>query len=280
MDEGCFPDHSEIKIQHVFFYFLFFIKEILIRIQLVEKVNEMRYLLGIDDTDNLESRGTGHRVRQLADWLAENRLASPLGITRHQLLVDPGIPYTSHNSSACLVVETENADDVWNATRAFLLRESAVGSDAGLCLAEWNSISAEVLDFGRKAKLEVLTMPAAEQTASRSKIRCEGLTGTHGGIIGALSAIGLHRAGNDGRYLWLPGLRDLNGKYQVEEICTKGHVDRVCTVENVDLTAETSVDVGEWIRPILRDGKATLFVEEKNNEWHIISKDRIKSLSN
>ena len=242
----------------------------------------MRYLLGIDDTDNLESRGTGHRVRQLADWLAENQLAAPLGITRHQLLVDPGIPYTSHNSSACLMVETENenADDVWEAAREFLLLESAIGSDAGVCLAEWNSISAEVLHFGRRAKLEVLTMPAAEQTASRSSMKLEGLTGTHGGIIGAVSAIGLHRAGNDGRYLWLPGLRDLKGKYQVEEICAKGHVDRVCTVENVGLTAGTIVDVGEWIRPILRDGKATLFVEEKNNEWYIISKDRIKSLSN
>jgi len=240
----------------------------------------MHYLLGIDDTDNLESRGTGHRVRQLANWLVENHLAEPQGITRHQLLVDPGIPYTSHNSSACLSVETENADDVWEAAREFLLRESAAGSDAGLCLAEWDSISDEVLDFGRRAKLEVLTMSAAEQTASRSAIRCEGLTGTHGGIIGALSAIGLHRAGNDGRYLWLPGLRELTGKYQVNEICVKGHVDRICTIEHVDLSAETIVDVGEWIRPILRDGKATLYVEEKNHEWYIISKDRIKSLSN
>ncbi|MBI5962657.1 MAG: ABC transporter substrate-binding protein [Chloroflexi bacterium] len=240
----------------------------------------MRYLLGIDDTDNLESRGTGHRVRQFADWLAKNDFAEPLGITRHQLLVDSRIPYTSHNSSACLSIQTENANAVWEAVREFLLRESAVGSDAGLCLAEWNSINVEVLGFGRMAKLEVLTMPAAMQTASRSKIRCEGLTGTHGGIIGALSAIGLHRAGNDGRYLWLPGLRDLEGKYQAREICMKGHIDRICTVEHKDLSAETMVDVGEWVRPILRDGKSTLYVEEKNNEWYIISKDRIKSLSN
>ena len=240
----------------------------------------MRYLLGIDDTDNLESRGTGHRVRQLADWLAENKLATPLAITRHQLLVDPGIPYTSHNSSACLSVETENADDVWEAAREFLLRESAEGSDAGLTLAQWDSIPAEVMDFGRRAKLEVLTMSAAEQTASQSRIRCEGLTGTHGGIIGALSAIGLHRAGNDGRYLWLPGMRELTGKHQAKDICALGHVDRICTVENIDISNETIVDVGEWFRPILRDGKATLYVEEKNHEWYIISKDRIKSLSN
>jgi hypothetical protein len=60
----------------------------------------MKLLIGIDDTDNLESRGTGYCVRQLANWLSEKNLVVPLGITRHQLLVDPRIPYTSHNSSA------------------------------------------------------------------------------------------------------------------------------------------------------------------------------------
>ena len=137
-----------------------------------------------------------------------------------------------------------------------------------------------MLSIAKRAKIAVLTMLEAEQTASQSQIRCEGLTGTHGGIIGALSAIGLHRAGNDGRFLWLPGLRELKGKYPVSEIYTKGHVDRVCTLSDVDLHTKTIVDVGEWIRPILRDGKATLYVEEINHEWHIISKEYIKKLSN
>jgi len=240
----------------------------------------MRYLLGIDDTDNLESRGTGHRVRQLADWLAENQLVVPLGITRHQLLVDPQIPYTSHNSSACLSVETETPEDVWEASREFLLRESAPGSDAGLVLAKWDSINDCVLSFAKRAKITVLTMPETEQTASQSQIRCEGLTGMHGGIIGALSAIGLHRAGNDGRFLWLPGLRELKGKYQASDICKLGHIDRVCTLSNSDIHSKSIVDVGEWIRPVLRDGKATLYVEENNHEWRIISKEHIKKLSN
>lgn len=56
----------------------------------------MRYLIGIDDTDNLESRGTGFRARQLLQRLAEAGFARPLGITRHQLYVHSDIPYTSH----------------------------------------------------------------------------------------------------------------------------------------------------------------------------------------
>lgn len=240
----------------------------------------MKYLIGIDDTDNLESRGTGHRVRQLAEWLTENKFAEPQGITRHQLLVDPRIPYTSHNSSACISIETKNINDVWDASREFLLRESAVGSDVGLCIAAWENIPEEVLSFGRRAKVEVLTMLEAQETASRSNIRSEGLTGTGGGVIGALAGVGLHRAGNDGRFLWLPGLRELKGKYSVEEVMTKGHIERICTVDNEELSFENIVDVGEWMRPILLNGKSTLFVEEQNHEWHIVSKDLIKSLSN
>lgn len=240
----------------------------------------MHYLIGIDDTDNLESRGTGHRARQLADWLNENQLAVPRGITRHQLLVDPHIPYTSHNSSACLSIETENPNDVWDASQEFLLRESAPGSDAGLALANWDSINDCALSFAKRAKIAVLTMPEAEQTASQCGIRLVGLTGTHGGIIGALSAVGLHRAGNDGRFLWLPGLRELKGKYPVLEIQSKGHVDRVCTLSHVNLHDKTIVDVGEWVRPVLREGKSTLYVEEINHEWHIIPKEYIKKLSN
>lgn len=240
----------------------------------------MEYLLGVDDTDNLESRGTGHRVRELADWLVANDLAEPYGITRHQLLVDPRIPYTSHNSSACIALDTTQEQGVWDGSRQFLKLTSADGSDVGVCLVSWEEVPAEVQQFGRRAKVEVLTKLEAEQTASRSKIRCEGLTGTGGGIIGALAAIGLHRAGNDGRFLWLPGLRQLKGIYPVEEILSKGHIERVCTLNNDELTHETLVNLGEWVRPVLRNGKSTLYVEEQNHEWHIISKDRIKSLSN
>ena len=239
-----------------------------------------RYLIGIDDTDNLETRGSGYRVRQLAGWLVDNQLAAPRGITRHQLLVDARIPYTSHNSSACLVVETEHPDDVWEASSEFLKLTSAYDSDVGLCMAAWENVPEDVLTFGRRAKSEVLTMPDARLTSVRSGIRCEGLKGTSGGIIGALAGIGLHRAGNDGRFFWLPGLRELSGRCVVEDLITNGHIDQVCTLDQIDLSPAEAVHVGDWARPLLRNGKSTLYVEEQNQEWHILSKEHIKNLSN
>jgi hypothetical protein len=242
----------------------------------------MRYLIGIDDTDNLESRGTGHRARQMAGALAQAGLAEVLGITRHQLLVSPEIPYTSHNSSACLLIdaELENEEQLWQACCDFLLRESAPGSDAGLCLADWQTVSAQVRAFGLRAKQVVLTQLEAEQTSLNNSIRLQGLTGTHGGVIGALAGVGLHREGNDGRFLWLPGLRELSGIHTAAEICTLGHIESIRPLEGLELSPETLVDVGEWVRPVLRGGQAILYVEEQNNEWHILTKDHIKSLSN
>ena len=242
----------------------------------------MRGLIGIDDTDNLDSRGTGHRARQLAETLARKQLVRPLGITRHQLLVSPEIPYTSHNSSACILVEAspEYEEAIWGACCDFLLSESAPGSDAGLCLAEWENVPLEVCDFGQRAKQVVLTQAEAVQVALENGLRLQGLTGTHGGIIGALAGVGLHRQGHDGRFLWLPGLRELTGRLTVAEICERGKIDSIRPLNGTNLPSETLVDVGEWVRPILNGGQAILYVEEQNNEWHILSKERIKSLSN
>src|SRR5512145_2245003 len=96
----------------------------------------MRCLIGIDDTDNLESRGTGFRARQLGARLSAAGLGRLRGITRHQLYVHPSIPYTSHNSSACLDVDLadDRYADARDFCREYLATESAAGSDAGLCL--------------------------------------------------------------------------------------------------------------------------------------------------
>lgn len=67
-------------------------------------------LVGIDDTDDHWSPGTGRRARALLHELAAAGLGAPAGATRHQLLVDDRIPYTSHNSSACLAWRSAQAD--------------------------------------------------------------------------------------------------------------------------------------------------------------------------
>ncbi len=90
---------------------------------ILDQIWIMRLLIGIDDTDNKESRGTGYNSRQLASAIEANGLGRVHGITRHQLFIHPDIPYTSQNSSACLDVDTESYKYVlyWRRTGIHIL---------------------------------------------------------------------------------------------------------------------------------------------------------------
>lgn len=242
----------------------------------------MQILIGIDDTDNLESRGTGYHARQLGEALTQSGLADLCGVTRHQLLVDERIRYTSHNSSACLLMEArpKALAGVAALCREFLLRESAPGSDAGLCVAAWESVGEAVMAFGRRAKAQVLEAASATELARREGLILQGLTGDGGGVIGALAAVGLRCEGSDGRFLWLPGLREMSGVFSVEALRRAGGIDAVQTGAGEALPPTAVVQIGEWPRPLLRNHQSVLLVEESDDhEWRIIAKERIKELS-
>ncbi|MGR8932256.1 MAG: hypothetical protein ACU836_16630 [Gammaproteobacteria bacterium] len=243
-------------------------------------------LLGIDDTDNLESRGTGFRVRRLGKLLEQNRLALISGITRHQLFVSPLIPYTSHNSAACMgvMVAEERRDELIAFCRDYLFNECAVGSDAGLCVAEAAMVSTEIQQFGRRAKTEVLTQQQSRELASRHGFFLEGLTGDQGGVIGALAAVGLRAEGREGRFIGLRGIRDLAIEdYSLAQLQTQTDIEAVQTVDGEPVTdPEATITMGDWVRPVLFNGQATLLVEkqdgdEQNNHWRVAPKAVIKS---
>jgi len=243
-----------------------------------------RYLIGIDDTDNLTSRGTGFRGRRLGSLLAEAGLARVQGITRHQLLVDPRIPYTSHNSSLCLSAEGESA--ALEAIAAFcadyLLRESAPGSDAGLAIAAAGAFGNEIEAFGWRAKREVVTKAEAQTLAARHRIRLEGLTGDHGGVIGALAGCGLRAGARDGRFVWLPGVREMSGVITAETILGTTGIAEIRSLAGERVAGPERIETSPWPRPVMIEGRAVLLVEragESNagHEWNLAPKDVVKS---
>lgn len=242
----------------------------------------MRYLIAIDDTDNLESRGTGFRARQLGALLAEHGLAEVDGITRHQLFVSPRIPYTSHNSAACLAIRSNaSREDLRAACGEFLLAESAPGSDAGLCIAEWNRVSEAVRIFGRRAKREVLTQDNAWKLTKQTGLVLAGYTGTRGGVIGALAAVGLRAGGSDGRFLWVRGIRELEcGHYRVADLLEQTGIERLQGLDGTPVHGDDPVDVNWQPRPVLLDGKAVLLVEKiddsENPAWRSAPKEIVK----
>jgi hypothetical protein len=79
-------------------------------------------------------------------------------------------------------------------------------------------------------------------------------------VIGALAAIGLASRGNDGRIVRLGEWPDdLSGSQTVSTLSERGV--RVLDSHSNQKVTDGSVDVGEKLRPNVRDGGAVLFVE-------------------
>ena len=81
--------------------------------------------------------------------------------TRHQLLIDPDIAYTSHNGSRCFTaqIRDEQLAVLREWCQEALAWESAAASDPGLCVAPVDLLARpdELIAFGRDAKQRVLT---------------------------------------------------------------------------------------------------------------------------
>lgn len=246
--------------------------------------NNAWYLVGIDDTDNLNSRGTGYRARRLGERIREEGLGGVHGISRHQLLVSPEIPYTSHNSAACLRIAASSGsrDRLIGLCRDYLAAESAPGSDAGLCVAGEAQLGDAVREYGQRAQRTVLHRDEAAALAADADIHLEGLTGDHGGMIGALAAVGLRAQGWDGRFIWVEGIRErADSRCTLAELLQTTGVERLETVDGRPVAEPSAiVDLGPWPRPVVRGGEAVLLVEEQNDDtspvWRVVERAVIK----
>lgn len=243
----------------------------------------MRILVGIDDTDNKDTRGTGYQARCIGSLIQSKGLGDVNGISRHQLYVHPSIPYTSQNSSACLDVETDSFEQVRNLVVDYLSENGAPGSDVGVCIQAFDKVSSALESWGRTAKEEILNLEMAYALAERENLFVIGLTGEKIGIIGAMAGVGLRKWGYDGRFIWLKGkeLRDLQGEYTVETLINNTGIEVVGQIDGNNLDHNEIVDVGGWVRPVINNGKSKLLVRKVDyeNKWEAVTKDIIRSIS-
>jgi tRNA(Ile2) C34 agmatinyltransferase TiaS len=153
--------------------------------------------VGIDDTDSLESRGTGRLARAIAAEIAVRHQV--FGVTRHQLFVHSDIPFTSHNSCAVIHVQAPPTamKEIFATAKRLMLADFVEGSDPGLAIAVSEQVTPAAVAFGQDAKMMVVTMQRALKVAKHCGIQVEGLGGTSGGVIGAVAGIGLASLQND-----------------------------------------------------------------------------------
>jgi hypothetical protein len=244
----------------------------------------MRILVSIDDTDNLESRGTGEIASLIAEALQQKGWGSAGMVTRHQLLVHPDIPYTSHNSAMCFPAEIEEGrlNEVISFAGSFLNLECAPGSDPGLCVAPLENLAAasELVAFGKRAKKEVLTMPEAYQLAERLGVHLSEHGGTGQGVIGALAGAGLRLSGNDGR---MKGALRFGGRetLPVAELLNHPDIDEVRSVEGGAPRADDLVAIGEKPKTVLLDGASVLLISALKREggeaaWQTVYRKQLR----
>ncbi len=230
-------------------------------------------LIGIDDTDTKDSRGTGRLARTVASELS--RHCNIYGVTRHQLLVHPDIPYTSHNSCAVIHADaSENqADLLYETAKKTMLADFIQGSDPGIAMISSSLVSAELLAYSFNAKKIVLTQDQAKTIAEKSGVTFDALGGTGGGIIGAIAGVGLASTGNDGRFLLKGKNRELAaGKRTIKELLDVG-IDEILTSSGQPIKQDTPIMIIKYALPAFVGHRAVLFVEEQNSQWVALKRD-------
>jgi hypothetical protein len=227
----------------------------------------MNILISIDDTDNIDSRGTGEIAEILAEAIETKGWGKCGRVTRHQLLIHPDIPYTSHNSSMCFPAEIpeDRLGAITEYCCSALALESASGSDPGLCVVVPERIEEleAFMAYGRKAKTTVITKEEAYETAAIHGIHLSEHGGDGQGVIGALAGAGLRLTGNDGRFKGKLRIPSQNGTATVTEIRDFG-IDLVKSLDGMLLKENENVHVGEWVKLVLLEGKAVLLVVPGN----------------
>ncbi|WP_342678325.1 ABC transporter substrate-binding protein [Methanofollis sp. UBA420] len=234
----------------------------------------MTVYVAMDDTDNLESRGTGRLARAVAAALAETYTV--YGVTRHQLFFNEAIPYTSHNS--CAVVHLPGAGkadipEIFETTKEIMLGDFVEGSDPGLAVAAAEQISPALVAFGKDAKCTVLTQEKARTLSRNLGIRLEGLGGTEDGVIGSMAGIGLASTGNDGRFLQIGRVREITGPAEADALLGAG-IDTICTLDGRPVDGGTIwCKEGKSVKPCPIGGRAVLYVEEKDGQLWGVKRD-------
>lgn len=246
----------------------------------------MHIMVCIDDTDNLDSPGTGELAEHIATGLTRAVKARCSQISRHQLYIHEDIPYTSHNSSMCFCAEIP--DDRLQDTIAFgaqyLEAASATGSDPGFCVVNVDALKdpGELMRFGLRAKEQVLTKADAYDLARNLGIHLSEHGGTGQGVIGGLAGTGLRLGGNDGRFRGWMHFEGRERTMKAARLYASPFVDRVCSLEGECLDPEIPVMVDYEVKTVLLDNKATVLVASVEEDgcagsWRTLKKKELKA---
>ncbi len=204
------------------------------------------------------------------------------GVVRQQLLVRPEIPYTSHNSAACVVLETSpdvDAKEIVHRAVQHIETGSLDGSDPGVCIAaETTPALPRLTELGLACTRRLVTQKEAMRAAGTAHLSGHG--GTNDGIIGAAGSVGLTAAGWHGRFIEYGTLRDFPEEVHVSDLMARNiqvmSIDRDAKVPS----PHDQILTRRWVRPRLIAGAPVLMVQPLGEGvWENIGRKRRKSIA-
>lgn len=245
----------------------------------------MKVLVSIDDTDDLDSPGTGELAAEIARMIRVRNWGQTSFVTRHQLFIHPDIPYTSHNSAMCFAADVDPGciQEIIAASAEFLVEHSAAGSDPGLCVVRTEACAdhGALISFGEAAKSRVLTKEAAYGLARLLGVHLSEHGGTGLGVIGALAGAGLRLGGNDGRMRGRLTLAGEAGQITVKVLREHRDIDAVQTLAGEPLPDAALVNLGDKVKTVMLGGSSTLLVTQEmvggSARWRTCSNQELKA---
>ena len=227
-----------------------------------------RFVIGIDDTDDQDGRGTSKLGRAWAAAIEAEGFGATRGVTRHQLWQSPKVDATNHNRAVAIAVETERtALDLEDHVVDFVREHASTEANPAIGILSRHTDMPHALAWGRRAQQELLKLADAERYATESNVLLRGLGGNRSGMIGALAAVGLHAGGKDGLFVQLAGIRELEGRVtagQIRERSALVHVVDEDTGEELD--RDDLVDTGNWVRPRMTEDEPVLLTRRSPDE--------------
>ena len=243
-------------------------------------MEEKRHILiCVDDTDDVtKETSTGKIADMIAAAICGKGAEMIRGITRHQLLLDDEIEYTSHNSSMCMEIMTElSLEKLEEVAAAELKAEMSVVSDPGLCFCILDELKNPdaLIAYGKRAQNEIITKDMAYETASEVGGTYLFEYGGSGiGIIGALAGVGLRISGNDGTIRGNKGEKLAGQTLTVEEWKNHMGIEMVIDFDGKELDDNVEVTNKSKLKLAYFDHKITLVARQNKKGEYIACKKK------
>ena len=240
----------------------------------------MEILICVDDTDDLaKTTSTGKIAEAIETRLIESAAFESKGITRHQLLLDERIKYTSHNSAMCLALTSpENVNDLsGRALRELqnaivktgidcVIELKAAEADPGLCVLFPEKLRhpSDLISFGVSGQNTVLTKVQAYALAQKERLHLSEHGGDGSGVIGAICGAGLRLSGFDGwfRGKLKPGAIGVSGRtVSARELTAKTGLPVL--YEGTPLQADQQIELKEGIKCLLMNHQKVIAVHRQ-----------------